>query len=252
MSMNRERMRKAASHVRRCAPGTFSVVALTHVPFLLLLLSLLSTLFRGGRYILAASVGALLVLPLCLLVALPMSVALSGYFIALAKGRHPRFMSIFCVFSDMLQYRHALNTTLCLLLHLLVWLCLCYAPILAAPLLPDAFTLPLAIACGALMLYVLLNRLLAYAFTAHFAWEYPYLTPREAMRLSLHVTNGRKRALLRSLLPFAFLLLLTAPSLGLLSLVVLPFFYALLADCYLEFKQCEGVLLPSPKEYADV
>lgn len=252
MSASRERIRKALLNVRRCGAEPFAVVALTHVPFLLLLLCALSTLLKGEIAILLAPIAIAICLAVCLLAAMPMSLALSGYFITLAKGRKPRFSSIFCVFSDRLQYRHALHTLLCALLHGLVYVAICALPLLMFPLLPRIPRMGLGFLCGLAMLVMLVNRLLAYAFTGYFAWEYPYLTPREALRLSTHVTRRRRFMLFRELFPLVALLLLSAPSLGLLSLAVLPYFYALLADYYLELKACGGVSLPSPKEYAHV
>ena len=246
------RIRKVASQVRRCGVEPFAAVALTHVPFILLLFSVLSTFLKEDLAIVLAPIGVCLFLALCLLAALPMNVALSGYFIALAKERHPRLLSIFCVFSDMLQYRHALHTMLCAAVQSALYVALCALPLLLLPMLPAPLSAVVLAVCAAAMAVMLFNRLLAYAFTAHFAWEYPYLTPREALRLSVHITRKRRLALFGRLSPLALLLLLTAPTLGLLSLAVLPFFYALLADYYLEFKACEGVSLPSPKEYAHV
>lgn len=252
MQSNPSLLSLASFHVRRYAPGAFSVVAITHIPFLFLLFAVLSAFFQGGRYLLPASVGAALFLALCLFAALPMGLALSGYFIALSKGRNPRFLSIFGVFSDYLQYRHALLTTLAVALSILLPASLCLLPLLLLPSLPAWGAYVLLIACVLCALFVLLRRMLSLAFAGHFAWEYPYLTPREAVRLSFHVTKGRRITLLRTLLPLAVLLLFTVLTLGILSFAVLPFFYTALALCYLDFKQCEGVNLPSPKEYADV
>ena len=252
MSASRDRLRTAASHVRRCGLEPFEVVALTHVPFLLLLVSVLSTFLKGWLALLLAPIGIAVFLTLCLFAALPMNVALSGYFIALAKGRHPRLLSIFCVFSDALQYRQAFLAMLIASAHSLLHIALCALPLLALPLVPGGYKLVLILLCALAMVLMLLNRLLTYAFVGHFAWEYPYLTPREALRLSARITKGRRANLLRRLAPYIALLLLTAPSLGLLSLAVLPFYYTILADCYIEYKQSGDVTLPSPKEYAHV
>lgn len=252
MSAPQDRLRAAASHVRRCGLEPFWVVALTHVPFTLLLLSVLSTFLKGKIALILAPIGIVIFLALCLFAALPMCVALSGYFIALVKGRHPRFLSIFCIFSDQLQYRQAFSAMLSAVLHALVYIALCALPMALAPLLPAALFPVLCVVSGLAMTLMLLNRLLAYAFVGHFSWEYPYLTPREALRLSARITQKRRLDLLRRLAPLVVLLVLTAPTLGLLSLAVLPFFYTLLADCYIEYKQSGAVSLPSPKEYAHV
>lgn len=246
------RLKNAAAQIRRCGLEPFWVVALTHVPFILLLLSVLSTFLKGKLALILAPLGIVIFLALCLFAALPMCVALSGYFIALAKDRHPRFMSIFCVFSDRLQYRQAFSAMHAAVLHTLTYIALCALPMALTPLLPTAVFPVLCIISGLSMAFMLLNRLLAYAFVGHFSWEYPYLTPREALRLSARITQKRRLDLLRRLSPLVVLLVLTAPTLGLLSLAVLPFFYTLLADCYIEYKQSGAVSLPSPKEYAHV
>lgn len=252
VSSARERIRKAVQNVRRCGAEPFAVVALAHVPFILLLLSVLSSFLKGELAILLAPIGIAVFLAICLLAAMPMSVALSGYFIALAKGQHPRLSSIFCVFSDMLQYRHALNAMLCAALQALLYIAVCALPTLLCPMFPPSLRAIVTGLCLVGMVVMLFNRLLAYAFCGSFAWEYPYLTPREALRLSTHITQKRRWTLFKRLCPLVMLILLSAPTFGLLSLAVLPFFYALLADYYLEFKAYGGVSLPSPKEYAHV
>lgn len=252
MSSARERIRRAAQNIRRCGAEPFAAVALTHVPFILLLLSVLSSFLKGDLAILLAPIGIAVFLSICLFAAMPMNVALSGYFIALSKGQHPRLLSIFCVFSDRLQYRHAFSVMLCAALHALVYIAVCALPTLLCPMLSPPLRSIVTGLCMAGMAAMFFSRLLAYAFCGSFAWEYPYLTPREALRLSTHITQKRRWTLFKRLCPPVLLILLSAPTFGLLSLAVLPFFYALLADSYLEFKVYGSVSLPSPKEYAHV
>lgn len=252
MSAIGDRLRTAVSQVRRCGLEPFWVVALTHVPFLLLLVSVLSTFLKGRIALIIAPIGIALFLTLCLFAALPMNVALSGYFIALTKGRHPHLGSIFCVFSDRLQYRHAFGAMLVATLHSAVYIGLCALPLLALPVLPQAWKTALVIGCVLAMGLMLVFRLLTYAFVGHFAWEYSYLTPREALHLSARIMKKRRFDLLLRLSPLIALLVLSVPTLGFLSLAVLPFFYAVLSAAYLEYKQSGDVSLPSPKEYAHV
>ena len=93
---------------------------------------------------------------------------------------------------------------------------------------------------------------LRYAFAAHFAWEYTYLTAAEAVDMSVAATRGRMSELLLLLASFLPWLLLCVATAGLASLWVMPYLDATLAAYYLILKRQEGIRLPTPKEYTDV
>lgn len=245
-------LEQTLSNVRRCLPGAFCVILLTHLPFLMLPIAVLSALFEGGRFLIPAVIGGVFFLLLWVFAAMPMTVSLSGYFIALSKERSPRILSIFSVFQDGIQYRHALLTVLHMLFRIALNLLLCLSPLTLLPLVPP-YAAPYFIGlCALLTLLVMTNRALSYSFITHFAWEYPYLTAREALRLSKLITQGQLLSLLYLLLPLMVLILIGIMTLGLFFIFALPFYYAAFAACYLELKTCEGVNLPSPKEYVDV
>lgn len=240
--------------------GPVLAVLLARLPGIVLGVSAYSIVryLIAGRMDLHGFFVGLLALCVSLFVTLPLNVSLAGYFIALVSGSPQRVPALLAIFSDMAQYRHAYFTGLNVFARQAVWCGLAFLPCALSHVLRAAHAVPppalnaLWLAGAVLFLSTIVLCALRYAFAAHFAWEYTYLTASEAVDMSVAATRGRMSELLLLLASFLPWLLLCVATAGLASLWVMPYLDATLAAYYLILKRQEGIRLPTPKEYTDV
>ena len=163
----------------------------------------------NGKALASAGLAFLAPLAVFLFAALPMQVSLSGYFIALLRGKKPSPLEVLSCFGE--RYPRYLGGMLLRAAWMTLWIAAAYAfPCAlyfeAQPLVPRVAQalklinswyvwmglLGLCVAWMIVFTFVLINRALAYGFTAVCLAAHPRLPANRAPRLSRRIMRGCK------------------------------------------------------------